>query len=55
MSTSVEMTDRDGDALTLTTTEEGFWVTCTKDGEEITVGPFETFRLPGRVTWAVGA
>src|SRR5699024_5806032 len=36
----VELTDPDGDALTVTTDAQGTWITCTTDGSEVTVGPF---------------
>src|SRR5699024_6426693 len=36
----VELTDPDGDALTVTTGAQGTWITCTTDGSEGTVGPF---------------
>ena len=37
---TVELTDPDGDALTVTTDAQGTWITCTTDGSEVTVGPF---------------
>ena len=37
---AVELTDPDGDALTVTTDAQGTWITCTTDGSEVTVGPF---------------
>lgn len=40
-----ELTDPEGDALTLTTDAAGIWVTCTTDGEEVTVGPFPADSL----------
>lgn len=43
-----EFTDRDGDALTITTNPEGIWITCTSDRDEVTVGPFQSgiLRVP---------
>lgn len=35
-----ELTDPDGDALTITSDSSGTWITCTSDAEEVTVGPF---------------
>ena len=35
-----EFTDRDGEALTITTNAEGTWITCTSARDEVTVGPF---------------
>ncbi|MGP9734881.1 hypothetical protein ACT3SQ_10055 [Brachybacterium sp. AOP42-C2-15] len=40
-----ELTDPDGDALTLTTDAGGIWFTCTTDGDEVTVGPFPADSL----------
>lgn len=37
---AVERTDPEGDALTLTRDALGVWITCTTDGDEVTVGPF---------------
>ena len=37
---AVELTDPDGDALTVATDAQGTWITCTTDGGEVTVGPF---------------
>lgn len=39
---NIEMTDVDGDALTLITREDGTWITCTSGRDEVTVGPFAT-------------
>lgn len=39
---NIEMTDVDGDALTLITREDGTWITCTSGRDEVTVGPFPT-------------
>lgn len=35
----IELSDRDGDALTLTTHAHGVWITCTSGHSEVTVGP----------------
>lgn len=40
-----ELTDPEGDALTLTTDAAGVWFTCTTDGDEVTVGPFPADSL----------
>lgn len=37
---SIEMTDLDGDALTLITRDGNAWITCTSGADEVTVGPF---------------
>lgn len=37
---AVELTDPDGDALTITSDSAGIWITCSSGGEEVTVGPF---------------
>lgn len=36
----VEITDPDGDALTVTMDAQGAWVTCTSVEDEVTFGPF---------------
>lgn len=41
----LELTDPDGDALTITSDSAGTWVTCTSGGEEVTVGPFSAGEL----------
>ena len=35
-----ELTDPDGDALTITSDSSGTWITCSSGDEEVTVGPF---------------
>lgn len=42
---SIEMTDRDGDALTVISQSDRTWITCTSGAEEVTVGPFPTPQL----------
>lgn len=42
---AAELTDPDGDGLTLTAFAEGIWLTCTDDGDEVTVGPFAAGAL----------
>src|SRR5699024_3760904 len=37
---AVELTDPDGDALTVTTDAQGTWITCTTVDGEVTAGPF---------------
>ena len=39
---NIELTDGDGDALTIYIRGESTWVTCTSGPEEVTVGPFPT-------------
>lgn len=36
---SIEISDRDSDALTITTDAAGVWITCTHGAHEVTVGP----------------
>lgn len=36
---SFEMTDVDGDALTVITRDGNAWITCTSGADEVTVGP----------------
>lgn len=36
---SIEISDPDGDALTITTHADGVWITCTHGAHEVTVGP----------------
>lgn len=48
--TVVEMTDRDDDALTVTTTTEGVWITCTTMESEVTVGPLPLASLSRALT-----
>lgn len=40
-----ELTDPDGDALTITSDSTGTWITCSSGREEVTVGPFPTGEL----------
>ncbi|MGO2311185.1 MULTISPECIES: hypothetical protein [Brachybacterium] len=42
---SIEISDRDGDALTITTGADGVWITCTQGPHEVTVGPLPTDDL----------
>lgn len=37
---SIEMTDVDGDALTVIMRDGDAWITCSSGTEEVTVGPF---------------
>lgn len=37
---SIELTDVDGDALTVITRDHSTWITCTSGRDEVTVGPF---------------
>lgn len=47
---SIEISDRDGDALTLTTHADEVWITCTHGAHEVTVGPLTTRDLYGALT-----
>lgn len=40
-----ELTDPDGDALTITSDCAGTWITCSSGDDEVTVGPFPTGEL----------
>lgn len=40
-----ELTDPDGDALTITSDYAGTWITCSSGDDEVTVGPFPTGEL----------
>lgn len=48
---TIELSDRDGDALTVTADARGIWITCTTEGDEVTVGPF----LPESLSTALDA
>ncbi|MGO2360476.1 MAG: hypothetical protein ACTH6N_05030, partial [Brachybacterium tyrofermentans] len=39
---TIELTDIDGDALTISQRLDATWITCTKGAEEVTVGPVPT-------------
>ena len=41
----IEMTDVDGDALTLISRDHRTWITCTSGADEVTVGPFPSRLL----------
>ncbi|AXK46224.1 hypothetical protein [Brachybacterium saurashtrense] len=41
----IEMTDVDGDALTLISRDHRTWITCTSGTDEVTVGPFPSRLL----------
>ncbi|PWH05060.1 hypothetical protein DEO23_14770 [Brachybacterium endophyticum] len=43
--TTHELTDRDGDALTVTRDEGLTWITTTSGTDEVTVGPFDDESL----------
>lgn len=43
--TTIELSDPDGDALTITKNTGGIWVTCTAGAAEVTVGPFPVDSL----------
>lgn len=45
-----ELTDPDGDALTIRSDRDSTWITCTSDGEEVTVGPLPTGELQAVMT-----
>lgn len=42
---SIEMSDGDGDALTVISRDHHTWITCTSGSDEVTVGPFPTRLL----------
>lgn len=48
--TALELSDPDGDALTLTTDTDGIWITCTTGAAEVTVGPFLVASLLSALT-----
>jgi hypothetical protein len=37
---NIELSDVDGDALTIITQDDSTWITCTSGADEVTVGPF---------------
>lgn len=39
---TIEMTDVDGDALSVISRGDSTWITCTSGSDEVTVGPFPT-------------
>lgn len=41
----IEMTDIDGDAVTITTRGDFSWITCTSGRDEVTVGPLLTAQI----------
>jgi hypothetical protein len=43
----LELSDRDRDALTLHVDDVGLWVTCTSEGQEVTVGPLAREVIAG--------
>ena len=47
---TIELSDGDGDAVTLTTDTGGIWITCTTVGTEVTVGPFPAEALLSPLT-----
>lgn len=40
-----ELSDIDGDALAVIADRHGVWITCTTEGDEVTVGPFRLGAL----------
>lgn len=42
---TIELSDPDGDALTVTTDTDGIWITCTAGDAEVTVGPLAAATL----------
>lgn len=42
---AAELTDPDGDALTITSDSAGTWITCSSGDDEVTVGPFPIGEL----------
>ena len=41
MDATLELSDRDADALTFFSNDEGAWVTCTSGEQEVTIGPLD--------------
>lgn len=52
---SIEMTDVDGDALTVIMRDGDAWITCSSGTEEVTVGPFPTRLLHENLTQGTGS
>lgn len=50
---SIEMSDGDGDALTVISRDHRTWITCTSGADEVTVGPFSTRSLRGALLPAI--
>ncbi|ATG52162.1 hypothetical protein CFK38_11990 [Brachybacterium vulturis] len=48
--TATELTDPDGDALTITSDRAGTWITGSSGGDEVTVGPFPMGVLRAALT-----
>ncbi|MDN5820088.1 MAG: hypothetical protein L0H74_09375 [Brachybacterium sp.] len=51
---AIELSDPDGDALTVTMDTEGIWITCTAGDAEVTVGPLAAATLRDRLARAGG-
>ncbi|MGP9539372.1 hypothetical protein ACT3SP_15290 [Brachybacterium sp. AOP43-C2-M15] len=51
---NIEMTDVDGDALTIISREGSTWITCTSGRDEVTVGPFPTRLVDGVLERGLG-
>lgn len=47
---TIELSDGDGDAVTLTMDASGLWITCTTVDTEVTVGPFTVEALLSPLT-----
>lgn len=47
---TIELSDPDGDALTVTTSADGIWFTCTSGDAEVTVGPFPVASVLSSLT-----
>ena len=41
----IELSDHDGDALTITTRGADVWITCTTERSEVTIGPIPRSAL----------
>lgn len=50
--TTIELSDSDGDALTVTKDLDGVWITCTAGEAEVTVGPLPIAMLLDSLTEA---
>lgn len=46
----IELSDHDGDALTITTRGADVWITCTTDLSEVTIGPIPRTALHAALT-----
>lgn len=52
---SIELTDTDGDALTIFTCDGATWITCTSGPDEVTVGPIPSHLVQSFVDSGLAA